>query len=49
VQPAPQENFDPFDPIFAMDQPASNAHTRGALGWQPTHPNLLKNLENIQP
>jgi nucleoside-diphosphate-sugar epimerase len=49
VQSVPQENFGPFGPIFAMDQPASSAHTRETLGWQPTHPSLLEDLENIQP
>jgi nucleoside-diphosphate-sugar epimerase len=49
VEEVPQENFGPFGPIFAMDQPASSAHTREALGWQPTHSGLLKDLENIQP
>jgi nucleoside-diphosphate-sugar epimerase len=49
VQPVPQESFGPFGPIFAMDQPASSSHTRSTLGWQPTHPHLLEDLENIQP
>jgi nucleoside-diphosphate-sugar epimerase len=49
VGAVPQESFGPFGPIFAMDQPASSAHTRQALGWQPTHPSLLEDLENIQP
>jgi nucleoside-diphosphate-sugar epimerase len=49
VQPVPEDTFGPFGPIFAMDQPASSAHTRAALGWQPTHPSLLEDLENIQP
>ncbi len=49
VQPVPQESFGPFGPIFAMDQPASSDRTRAALGWQPTHPSLLVDLENIQP
>lgn len=49
VEPVPQEDFGPFGPIFAMDQPASSTHTREALGWQPTHPGLLADLENIQP
>ncbi len=49
VEAVPEENFGPFGPIFAMDQPASSAHTRDALGWQPTHPGLLADLENIQP
>ncbi|MER7928700.1 SDR family oxidoreductase [Streptomyces sp. NPDC096057] len=48
VEAVPQENFGPFGPIFAMDQPASSAHTRDALGWEPTHPGLLEDLENIQ-
>jgi nucleoside-diphosphate-sugar epimerase len=49
VQPVPQETFGPFGPIFAMDQPASSARTRDTLGWQPTHPSLLEDLENIHP
>jgi nucleoside-diphosphate-sugar epimerase len=49
VRPVPEEDFGPFGSIFAMDQPASSAHTRAALGWQPTHPGLLADLENIQP
>ncbi|GIF08282.1 SDR family oxidoreductase [Actinoplanes siamensis] len=49
VRPVPEETFGPFGPIFAMDQPASSAHTRAALGWRPEHPSLLADLENIQP
>ncbi|WP_427917167.1 SDR family oxidoreductase [Streptomyces sp. cg40] len=49
VEQVPEENFGPFGPIFAMDQPASSAHTREALGWRPAHSGLLKDLENIQP
>jgi len=49
VKAVPQENFGPFGPIFAMDQPASSAHTRVALGWKPTHPSLLEDLEHLQP
>jgi nucleoside-diphosphate-sugar epimerase len=49
VHSVPEEIFGPFGPIFALDQPASSAHTRAALGWQPTHPSLLDDLENIQP
>jgi nucleoside-diphosphate-sugar epimerase len=49
VEAVPQENLGPFGPIFAMDQPASSARTRDTLGWQPTHPSLLADLENIQP
>ncbi|MEW2624397.1 SDR family oxidoreductase [Streptomyces sp. NPDC048106] len=49
VKQVPEETFGPFGPIFAMDQPASSAHTREALGWRPTHPSLLEDLENLQP
>jgi nucleoside-diphosphate-sugar epimerase len=49
VQAVPAENFGPFGPIFAMDQPASSTRTRNALGWEPAHPSLLDDLENIQP
>jgi len=44
-----EDDFGPFGPIFAMDQPASSAHTRETLRWQPTHPHLLDDLDNIQP
>lgn len=49
TSPLPEENFGPIGPIFAMDQPSSSAHTREALGWRPTHPKLLADLENLQP
>ncbi|WP_224387660.1 SDR family oxidoreductase [Pseudonocardia sp. ICBG1293] len=49
VSSVPEEAFGPFGPIFAMDQPASSARTRTALGWRPTHPGLMEDLENIEP
>jgi nucleoside-diphosphate-sugar epimerase len=49
VEAVPEENFGPFGPIFAMDQPATSTRTRKALGWEPAHPSLLDDLENIQP
>jgi hypothetical protein len=49
AESVPQENFGPLGPIFAMDQPASSAHTRDVLGWPPSHPGLLADLENVQP
>ncbi|HEY3465589.1 MAG TPA: SDR family oxidoreductase [Amycolatopsis sp.] len=49
VEPVPQENCGPFGPIFATDQPATSAHTREVLGWQPKHPSLLEDLENVRP
>ena len=49
VQPVPEETYGPLGRIFATDQPASSAITRETLGWAPTHPSLLDDLENIQP
>jgi nucleoside-diphosphate-sugar epimerase len=49
VEPMPGETFGTLGPIFAADQPSSSAHTRQALGWEPKHPSLLDDLENIQP
>jgi nucleoside-diphosphate-sugar epimerase len=49
VEPAPPETYGPLGPIFATDQPSSSTHTREALGWKPTHPSLLEDLECIQP
>jgi nucleoside-diphosphate-sugar epimerase len=31
--------------FFAMDQPASSALTRERMGWNPTHPGLVEDLE----
>jgi nucleoside-diphosphate-sugar epimerase len=46
----PEEAFGPLGPVFAMDQPASSARTRAELGWEPTHPSLLADLEaNLRP
>lgn len=39
--------FGPLGQIFIADQPASSAITRDQLGWTPTHPKLLADLENI--
>ena len=49
VERVADETFGPFGPIFAMDQPASSEHTRRSLGWEPTHPSLLADLETIAP
>lgn len=49
VESVPTETYGPLGPIFAIDQPSSSTHTRQALGWQPKHPSLLEDLENIQP
>jgi nucleoside-diphosphate-sugar epimerase len=31
--------------FFALDQPASSAITRKTMGWNPTHPGLIEDLE----
>ena len=49
VESVPVATYGPLGPIFATDQPSSSTHTREALGWEPTHPSLLEDLENIQP
>ena len=49
VQPVPVEAYGPIGAIFALDQPASSLHTREKLGWEPTHPSLLEDLESIRP
>jgi nucleoside-diphosphate-sugar epimerase len=49
VETVPSETYGPLGPIFATDQPSSSTHTRRTLGWEPTHPSLLEDLENIQP
>jgi len=49
VESLPPETFGPLGPIFATDQPSSSTHTRQTLGWEPTQPSLLEDLENIQP
>lgn len=48
VEPVPEETYGPLGPAFAADQPSSSAHTRQALGWEPAHPGLLADLENIR-
>lgn len=49
VESVSARTYGPLGPIFADDQPSSSAYTRQALGWEPKHPSLLEDLENIQP
>ncbi|MEU1284473.1 SDR family oxidoreductase [Kitasatospora sp. NPDC005856] len=49
VESVPEETYGPLGPIFKADQPASSTRTRQALGWEPRHPGLLADLENIRP
>jgi hypothetical protein len=36
--------FDWLSMFFGADVPASSAHTRSLLGWEPTHPTLLEDI-----
>ncbi|MGT2426406.1 NAD-dependent epimerase/dehydratase family protein [Amnibacterium kyonggiense] len=45
VRQLPDDAFGQLAPIFAADQPASSAFTRAELGWTPTHPHLLEDLD----
>ena len=49
VATMPPETYGILGPIFSTDQPSSSAYTRETLGWEPTHPGLLQDLELIQP
>ena len=49
VEPVPEQTYGPLGPIFVRDQPSSSAHTRATLGWEPSHPSLLGDLESIRP
>jgi nucleoside-diphosphate-sugar epimerase len=49
VESVPAESFGALGAVFAADQPASSAQTRALLGWEPTHPGLLADLENLRP
>jgi nucleoside-diphosphate-sugar epimerase len=49
VESVPPDTYGPLGPIFAVDQPSSSTYTRQELGWEPKHPSLLEDLENIQP
>lgn len=43
--PVPAQEYGFLGPVLALDQPASSALTRELLGWQPTHPGLVEDLE----
>ncbi|MEU1117693.1 MULTISPECIES: SDR family oxidoreductase [unclassified Streptomyces] len=49
VESVPSSTYGPLGPLFASDQPSSSVHTRRALGWEPKHPGLLEDLENVRP
>lgn len=39
------EHFGWLGAVVSLDQPASSAITRDLLGWRPTHPTLLEDLD----
>jgi nucleoside-diphosphate-sugar epimerase len=39
------EHFGFLGPLVALDNPTSSARTRELLGWRPTHPGLLEDLD----
>src|SRR5258708_3820456 len=49
VEAVPQETYGPPRPLFPIDQPSASTPTRAPLGWEPTHPSLLEDLECLQP
>ena len=49
IESVPQDHFGALGPIFSMDQPSSSAYTREKLGWRPSHPSLLRDLESLLP
>ena len=40
----PQEFSPPLFPLLAIDMPASSALTQELLGWRPTHPGLISDI-----
>lgn len=49
VQSVPDETYGALGSVFALDQPSSSIRTRQELGWVPTHPSLLEDLELTRP
>ncbi len=43
--PAAQEHFGWMAPMFGMDVRVSHAATTELLGWEPTHPGLIEDLD----
>lgn len=45
VEPRDREHFGWFADFAGADMPASSAHTRSLLGWEPTGPDLLADID----
>jgi hypothetical protein len=41
------EHFGPFAHFATFDMPASSEWTRKRLGWEPTGPGLLRDLQHL--
>lgn len=41
----PPEHFGPLAPVIGLDNPASSARTQELLGWTPSHPGLIADLD----
>jgi hypothetical protein len=48
VSPSPAGHFGWLGGFVGMDFRASNAITREKLGWTPTGPGLIEDLENMR-
>ncbi|MCU1413564.1 MAG: NAD-dependent epimerase/dehydratase [Microbacteriaceae bacterium] len=46
VESVEAEHYDWLGPFLSMDSPSSNDLTRELLGWEPTHPGLIEDLDN---
>jgi len=45
VKQMPAEHFEWLSMFFAMDLPITSEYTRQTLGWRPTHPGLIEDLD----
>jgi hypothetical protein len=45
VKSVEAEHFEWLARFFAMDAPVSSEFTQRTLGWTPTHPSLLADLD----
>ncbi|MBY6255866.1 MULTISPECIES: SDR family oxidoreductase [Phytobacter] len=48
AEPRAREHFGWFADFASLDMAASSEQTRAVLGWHPTHPTLLADLEQAQ-
>lgn len=46
VAAAAPENFGFLSTFIGLDNPTSNAATRSLLGWEPTHPGLIEDIDS---